>query len=135
MPELSPARRPSRATRHRIRDGRHAQNPARGRQARRMIDEKTTSCGQRKRVAASCEHTEPQPIPPRGVEQTALTPAKTPISEAERTESGTIDAEKAPPDPDLTLITQCWPSLPKHVKAAVVTLIQSTTERGLAAVE
>jgi hypothetical protein len=35
------------------------------------------------------------------------------------------DAPKAPKDPDLDIVLQAWPELPKHIKAAVMALIQT----------
>jgi hypothetical protein len=61
---------------------------------------------------------------PRGVEQTPLATPKTPFSETERTKSGTLDAKKAPSDPDLDLIEKQWPKLPEHIKAAVLALVR-----------
>jgi len=63
---------------------------------------------------------------PRGLEQTPLATPKTPISETERTKSGTLDAKKAPSDPDLNLIEKQWPRLPEHIKAAVLTLVRAS---------
>ncbi len=78
---------------------------------------KTKACGSM-RIHRAASHT------PRGVEQTPLTPPKTPISETERTKSGTPDAKKAPSDPDLALIEKRWPNLPEHIKAAVLALVR-----------
>jgi hypothetical protein len=56
-------------------------------------------------------------------------PPKTPISETERTRSGTLDAKKAPSDPDLDLIEGRWPKLPEHIKAAVLALVRASPTR------
>jgi hypothetical protein len=55
---------------------------------------------------------------------------KKPISERRGTESGTVDAPKTPSDPDLAFILDRWPSLPEHVKAAVMALIRTAQKGG-----
>ncbi len=59
--------------------------------------------------------------------------AKTPISQDEPkkgTQDGTPKAENTPLDPDLALLQARWPKLPEHIKAAVVTLVQSASKEG-----
>ncbi len=61
----------------------------------------------------------------RRFEQTALTPQKTPIPETRGTESGTPNGENTSSDPDLALIQDRWPTLPEHIKAAILALVRS----------
>jgi hypothetical protein len=65
-----------------------------------------------------------------GFERTPLALAKTPISETPGAKSGAPSAQNTPPDPDLALIQDRWPKLPEHIKAAVVTLVQSASKEG-----
>ena len=51
--------------------------------------------------------------------------SKTAISSERGTESGTVDAPNSPSDPDLAVIQDRWPSLPEHVKAAIMALVRS----------
>ena len=61
----------------------------------------------------------------QGVEQTPLGTPETPISQDVRTESGTLKAENIPSDPDLLLLTERWPKLPEHIKAAIMALVKT----------
>jgi len=60
-----------------------------------------------------------------GLEQTALTPSKTPIVSPRGTESGTLDAQNTPSDPDLALIVDRWANLPEHIRQAVLVLVRT----------
>jgi len=58
--------------------------------------------------------------------------SKTPISQnppEKRTESGTVESENTPSDPDLALIQDRWPKLPEHIRAAVLALVRSASEQ------
>lgn len=66
---------------------------------------------------------------PEGSEHPPCTQPKTPISETVRTQSGTLDAEKPPADPDLALIQDRWATLPEHIKAAIMALVQSASKQ------
>jgi hypothetical protein len=58
-----------------------------------------------------------------------ISASKTPISEnphEKRAESGALESQNTPVDPDLALIQNRWPKLPEHIKAAVMALIQSS---------
>ena len=61
----------------------------------------------------------------RGLEQTALALSKTLISETRGTESGTLNGQNSPPDPDSAEIVAAWPKLPEHVKTAVLALARA----------
>ena len=61
----------------------------------------------------------------RGLEHPALLPSKTAIPQTERAESGAVDGEKAPSDPELALIVDRWPKLPEHIKQAVLALVRT----------
>ncbi len=43
-------------------------------------------------------------------------------------ESGAVDSEEAPTDPDLQRLIEAWPTLPKPVKAGVVAMMNSAIE-------
>ena len=64
----------------------------------------------------------------RGLKHPALTPPKTPISEDERTESGTVDGEKAHIAPDLAKVIEAWPQLPEAVRSAILTLVKAAVD-------
>jgi hypothetical protein len=64
-----------------------------------------------------------------GFEQAPLAAPKTPISETVRTESGTIDGEKAPLDPDLAKIVAAWPGLPPAVRSAVLAIVRDAARQ------
>ena len=66
----------------------------------------------------------------RGLEQSAFLPPKRPISETERTESGTVDARKsAQEDPDLRRIVAAWPYLTGEEKRSVLKRIEDGERR------
>jgi hypothetical protein len=57
--------------------------------------------------------------------------SKTPVYQnppEKRTESGTVDGENTPKDPELALIVERWPKLPEHIKAAVLALVRTSAE-------
>ncbi len=66
---------------------------------------------------------------PEGHEHPPLALSKTPISDTARAESGAPNAENTPLDPDLTLIQDRWPMLAQHIKAAVLALVRSTSDK------
>jgi hypothetical protein len=58
--------------------------------------------------------------------------SKTPISgnpPEKRTESGTLESQKPPSDPDLALIQDRWPKLLEHIKQAVLALVRTTPDK------
>jgi hypothetical protein len=58
--------------------------------------------------------------------------SKTPISlnpTEKRTESGTVESQNAPCDPELALIQDRWPKLPEHIRAAVLALVRSVPDK------
>ena len=64
-----------------------------------------------------------------GSELTPLAGSRTPISENVCTESGTVESQKTPSDPDLALIEARWPTLPEHIRQAVLALVRSTLDK------
>jgi hypothetical protein len=60
-----------------------------------------------------------------GHELAPLALSKTPISEKRSTESGTPDAPTSINDPDLVLVIERWPKLPKHIKKAIEVLVKA----------
>jgi hypothetical protein len=60
-----------------------------------------------------------------GFERTPLALSKTPISDTPSAKSGAPDAPNTPLDPDLAQIVDCWPTLPEHIKAAVMALVNT----------
>ncbi len=60
-----------------------------------------------------------------GVEHSPLAVSKTAISETPSAESGALESEKPPLDPDLRLIQDRWPQLPEHIRQAVLALVRS----------
>lgn len=65
----------------------------------------------------------------RGLEQTAFLPPKSAISQTSGAESGALESEKPPLDPDLRLIQDRWPQLPEHIRQAVLALVRSIPEK------
>jgi len=61
----------------------------------------------------------------KGIEQSLLTPSKTPISESRGAKSDAPDAPKPPQDPDLAAIVTAWPNLPEHIKQAIKALVKT----------
>lgn len=43
-------------------------------------------------------------------------------------ESGAVDTEKAPIDPDLARLIDAWPALPKAIRAGVVALVNTAIQ-------
>ena len=43
-------------------------------------------------------------------------------------ESGAVDTEKAPIDPDLARLIDAWPTLPKVIKAGIVALVNTAIQ-------
>ena len=60
-----------------------------------------------------------------GLEHPALLPSKTSIPQTERAESGALDGENRPKDPELALIVERWPKLPEHIRSAVLALVRN----------
>ena len=56
----------------------------------------------------------------RGLEHTANSPGKTHVSESGGAESGAVDAENGPIDPDLQHIIIAWPHLSEDVRETVI---------------
>ena len=46
-----------------------------------------------------------------------------------RTESGTVDGEKTPSDPDLAQVVEAWPQLPEAIRAAVLAIVRNAGSR------
>lgn len=65
-----------------------------------------------------------------GFEPSALTPPEAPISEDERTESGTANVKKPPEDRDLALVADRWASLPERIKEAVLAPVRGCQQEG-----
>jgi hypothetical protein len=61
----------------------------------------------------------------RGLELPPLALAKTAISENLRTESGTVESENTPLDPDLAKIVAAWPQLPEAVRSALLAIVRN----------
>jgi hypothetical protein len=59
----------------------------------------------------------------------AVSASETPISETRGAESGALDDEEHPSDPDLALIQERWPGLPEHIKSAIMALVRSVPDR------
>ncbi len=69
---------------------------------------------------------------PMRFEHPSRTAPKTPISEnlcETGTESGTPSVKNTPSDPDWAKIVTAWPKLPEHIKAAVLALVRSTSDK------
>ena len=64
-----------------------------------------------------------------GLEESALTPPKTPISTKSGAKCGALDDKT---DPELAKIEQAWPTLPKQVKTKITDLIEKHTTEGKA---
>jgi len=60
-----------------------------------------------------------------GLEQSALTPSKTLISQNERAKSGASDDKIVQKYPELRELVKVWPELPGHIKASIKALIQT----------
>ncbi len=55
--------------------------------------------------------------------------SKTPISQSESAQNGAPNAENTPVDPDLALIQDRRPTLPGHIKQAVLALVRSASAK------
>jgi hypothetical protein len=56
--------------------------------------------------------------------------SKTPISgnpPEKRTESGTVESQNAPSDPELALIVRRWPDLPAEIRDTILRAVQRYT--------
>ena len=62
-----------------------------------------------------------------GLEQSALTPPKTPISKSGGAKCGALNDKN---DPDLAQLIQAWPALPRQVKAKIQRLIEKHSKEG-----
>lgn len=60
-----------------------------------------------------------------GLEHPGLTPPITPISGKPCAESGALDNQSPPSDPDLNRLNQAWPDLPEHIKQQINGLVRS----------
>jgi len=60
-----------------------------------------------------------------GLEHPPLTPPKTAIAAEGGAKSGARDAANPLRDSDLALLVERWSALPKHVRAAIRTLVQA----------
>lgn len=69
------------------------------------------------------------PIAPRGSEHSPLALSKTPISQTPRAPDSAPNDEKTPSDPDLRLLTMRWPTLPEHIRQAVLALVRSIPDK------
>jgi len=58
-----------------------------------------------------------------GLEQSALTPSKTPISEKPGAKSGAPHSDFSQNDPDLAAVAKAWPGLPANVKEKIKRLV------------
>ena len=67
-------------------------------------------------------------IVPRGPEQPALKPSKTPISPDACTPGVQSETFSAQNDPDLALLVEAWPDLPEHIKDQITALVKSHME-------
>jgi len=59
------------------------------------------------------------------LEQSALTPTKTPISQNDGAKSGAPHGDFSQNDPDLAAVVRAWPDLPEQTKTAIRALIQT----------
>ncbi len=59
----------------------------------------------------------------RGLEQTALTPSKTPIVSPRGTESGTLETDF---DPDLAFIVRHWHDLKPDIRRVILHTVRSS---------
>lgn len=66
-----------------------------------------------------------------GLEQSALTPPKTPISKDVRTECGTLESatDSSNQDLDLQFIIERWPYLPNAVRSAILAIARASSEQ------
>ena len=60
-----------------------------------------------------------------GLEHLAKTPGKTSNSKASGAESGAVVDEIGSIDPDLLRISEAWPTLPEHLRKAVLAIVQA----------
>jgi hypothetical protein len=60
----------------------------------------------------------------RGLEQSALSPSKTPISQTQGAKSGALKSDFSQNDPDLAAIVRAWAGLPADVKRQIKRLIE-----------
>ena len=66
----------------------------------------------------------------RRLEQTALATTKTPISEQSGTNSGTLNDEDTPTDPDLALWIECCPKkLHPAVREHIMAILRGTPDK------
>jgi hypothetical protein len=60
-----------------------------------------------------------------GLEHTTFLPPKNAISQTDGAESGALESEKPPADPDLALIVDRWAKLPEPTRQAVLALVRT----------
>jgi len=64
--------------------------------------------------------------PPRGVEPLLESPGKRSTADGQRAETGAIDNETTPIDPDLQLIVESWGKLPVAIKAGILAIVRAS---------
>ena len=108
-----------------------AQNQAQHPAATRRTEPQETQKGPLKRAllpaaAIWCEALPDSQVPPRGVEQNAQSPGKTPALMESGTVCGTPGAPRAPLDADLRTICDAWPTLSPQMRAALLALLRAS---------
>jgi hypothetical protein len=63
-----------------------------------------------------------------GFEHTSLKLAKTVFLTGEGAKSSALDAWRKFHDPDLSQIVAAWPTLPEHVKSAILKMVKKATK-------
>lgn len=64
----------------------------------------------------------------KGSEHIPLAMSRMPISEDARTESGTVDAPKAPLDLDLAFVQNHWGQLPEAARSAILAIVRAAAD-------
>jgi hypothetical protein len=65
-----------------------------------------------------------------GIEHPPLEQSKTPISTSSGAKSDARNVPEAVQDPDLALVVERWPFLPKHIVAAIKSLFEAASKNG-----